>query len=79
MEWEAEPEASLVRSDECVVRAIFVFELEERAWKKGGLAATAGGCGSAMLCFLEVGVGVALWHAALRLATEGLPSEMSSV
>ena len=43
MEWEAEPEVSLVRSDECVVRAIFVFELEERAWKKGGLAATAGG------------------------------------
>ena len=31
MEWEAEPEASLVWSDECVVRAIFVFELEERA------------------------------------------------
>ena len=79
MEWEAQPEAPLVRSDDCVVRATFVLELEERAWKKDGVAAIAGGCGSAVLCFLEVGVGVALWHAALRLATEGLPSEMSSV
>ena len=79
MGWEAETEASLVWTDDCMVRATLVLELEERAWKKGGGAVTLGGCRDAMLCSLEAGVGAALWRAALRLATEGFPSEMSSV
>ena len=31
VEWEAGPRALLVRGNECVVQAMFVFELEERA------------------------------------------------
>ena len=58
--WEAEPEASLEWSNECALQATFGFELEERAWKKDGEAVTAGVCGSAVLCFLGEGVGVAL-------------------
>ena len=48
---EAEPEGSLERSDGCVVQAMFMLELEERAWKKDGDAVTAGVCGNAESCF----------------------------
>ena len=46
---------------------------------KGGEAVLAEVCGRAVLCFLEAGVGAVPRPAALRLATDGLPSEMSSV
>ena len=52
---EAEPEGSLERSDGCAVQAMFMLELEERAWKKDGDAVTAGVCGNAVSCFLEEG------------------------
>ena len=81
MGWEAETEVALAWTDDCVVRATLVLELEERAWKKGGGAVTLGGwgCRGPVLCFLGAGVGVATSLAALRLATEGFPSDMSSV
>ena len=81
MGWEAETEVALAWTDDCAVRATLVLELEERAWKKGGGTVTLGGwgCRGPVLCLLGAGVGVATSLAALRLATEGFPSEMSSV
>ena len=43
MGWEAEVEVALAWTDDCVVRATLVLELEERAWKKDGGAVTLGG------------------------------------
>ena len=63
------------------VVAACVLEMEERARKKGvDVLAVEGERWGVVTCLLEPGgVGVAVLRVALRLATDGFPSEMSSV
>ena len=58
MGWEAETEVALAWTDDCVVRATLVLELEERAWKKGGGTVTLGGGSVEVQCcvFWEQGL-----------------------
>ena len=77
--WAAEPGSLSMCGGANVTLALSALELDERVWKKLVEVKTKETCGEARWRFLETGVDAVHWLMALRLATVGLPTEMSSV
>ena len=77
--WAAEPGSLSMCGGANMTLALSALELDARVWKKLVDVKTEETCGEARWRFLETGVDAVHWLMALRLATVGLPTEMSSV